>query len=176
MRRNQEDLSSRVEELEGRLYYAVHGALDLLPAPVRELLGAYTWCSTRDDLRRWEQWVIERALALAEVHPAEEMGDYMRSSPRAYCPICGDSSSSPYSRGYAFPTGLTWHLEGSRRSARCIYFKMVWEQARDEVRERQDPNYRGPDWSTARRGPRPWEMPTPAAEPVLPTNVVKLRG
>jgi hypothetical protein len=50
---------------------------------------------------------------------------------RALCPLCRDSSSSPYSEGFSVPEGLRRHLTGWGNVRQCRVMQAAAELARD---------------------------------------------
>jgi hypothetical protein len=78
---------------------------------------------------------------LASPKPAKEMGEFSSSSDRAYCPLCGESADNIYdTKGFAFPEGLTRHLEGSYNARRCDVTKAAFALALEHVAALSDPS------------------------------------
>jgi hypothetical protein len=90
--------------------------INLMPKNVQEILRSYSGCQPRDETHSWTDDVAKKVIALAKV-PPEESSRYGRD--RAYCPLCGDGSSSPYQRGFSVPEGLRRHLIGWGQTRQC---------------------------------------------------------
>lgn len=74
----------------------------------------------------WEEWqayeqqLFDVALEHAKVVETNFWGE------RAPCPFCGDVPSAPGpSEGWAYPSGLLWHLEGKGNTRRCDVTKAL---------------------------------------------------
>lgn len=83
-------------------------------------------------LERVADQIIETVEPLSKEH-----GSYFE--PRAYCPLCGDGSSSPYDRGFAIPEGLRRHLTGWGRSSHCSVTGAAHQLALDYFRDKFGP-------------------------------------
>jgi len=173
-----DDRDKKIEQLEEELFLARMAIVDLMPEQLRAVLTANFYCESRELLHEWLRWSVEQIIDAADKRPGHEMGDYPGSGQRAYCPLCGSEASSPYTRGFAFPTGLIRHLEGSHSQQQCSVFRAVERMARDRLRglEAGGPRIR---WSSPRVPP--WRVPPPApterpAPPTRPSaEIVQLR-
>jgi hypothetical protein len=105
----------RTRRLEDELDQTCRTVLHLMPENVRELLESYSACESRDETHRWDDTVAEQITAFAKVLPRQ--GPY--SSDRAYCPLCGEGSQSPYESGFTLPEGLRRHLVGYGNTHLC---------------------------------------------------------
>jgi hypothetical protein len=86
--------------------------------------------------REWRQRAIARLLDLAAPRAAAEMNERLSLADRAYCPVCGRGSASfTGAQGFAFPTGLEWHLEGARKAKRCPGFEQIDLMVQADVEE-----------------------------------------
>jgi len=63
-----------------------------------------------------------------------EKGSYF--SDRAYCPLCGDGSTSPYSNGFTVPEGLRRHLLGWGNMYQCSVMKTALRLAHEHWEEK----------------------------------------
>lgn len=160
---------AQIRRLKDALYLARRTIIDLMPEPLREPLEAAIWCDSKDDAYEWQAWAIERIIALAESRPSEEMYG-TAGTPRAYCPLCKRGAQSPYSQGFAMPTGLRRHLEGSHGSRRCEVFSAAVDQCFEETAEKAKPGYRGPNLEWLRPRLPPWKIVPP--EPERPSAMV----
>ena len=80
---------------------------------------------TIDEWFRWKGKIVTEVVKIA---PNDD--DF------AFCPLCGEgvqgfTDSEP--RGFRYPIGLEYHLEGSHRASQCAVMKTAWELARDQV-------------------------------------------
>lgn len=103
------ETEERLKDTEERLFHAHNALRSVLPAAIYDLLTSDHKCLTRDDVWKWHDSVIESALKMAQI--IQQPG-----SDRAYCPLCGGTTTSPYIQGFDFPNGLTVHLRGERRA------------------------------------------------------------
>jgi hypothetical protein len=149
-------LEQEIRQLRSDLYIARCTILELLPESVRKAIGSYHGPKSYEELYRWEHEVVDRLVDIAQPKRAEEMGDYLNLSDRAYCPLCAGSAQTIYGgNGYAFPEGLRRHLEGSHNSQRCSIFEAIRGLCRESVRselERQE--YAKGAEVRPKRGPR----------------------
>lgn len=112
-----------IRRLKDELYDARRSILSLVPA-IREEAHSYYRCESRSDLYKWEREIIEKVVAMAK-----PQANAWRE--RAYCPLCGDGSSSPYAEGFTLPIGLERHLEGYGQVRQCDVTKALFALARD---------------------------------------------
>lgn len=122
---------STVAELKRKLAAARHVTIGLAPPAARDVLSAYRFCASADDAATWEQWAIERLVAMADARQPV-VGDEPFGPPRAPCPLCRAGSTK---WGFAVPSGLEMHLEGSHRGERCPVFATALDACLDSVRE-----------------------------------------
>jgi hypothetical protein len=101
-----------IRDLESELYVARQAIIDLMPEQQRQILWSFFRCESREDTYVWKDKIAEELIGTAEV-----IRSY--NSDRAYCPLCGDGSSSGYEPGYSVPVGLTRHLTGWGRVREC---------------------------------------------------------
>lgn len=118
----------KIRRLEDGLYLARYTIVELMPDNVQEIMKGYYSCRSRQELYRWKHEVVEQIINLANILSAEE-GSY--SSDRAYCPLCGQGTSSPYERGFSVPEGLRRHLTGRGNSQQCMVMQAAMSLARD---------------------------------------------
>ncbi|MFB9353138.1 hypothetical protein ACFFUA_38080, partial [Streptomyces heliomycini] len=55
---------------------------------------------------------------------------------RAYCPLCGEGTSSAYEKGYALPEGLRRHLTGWGKSHICVVMEAAHQLALDHFHDK----------------------------------------
>ncbi len=116
-----------IPELEEQVRAARIAVIAACPEPVQDLFRSAILCESIEEATRRETMAVDAVLALAD--PSD-----VGKEERAYCPLCGNGSSAPYARGFAFPEGLTRHLEG-RSARRCPVFQEVWRLCIDAVWE-----------------------------------------
>lgn len=132
----------RLERLEEELYVAQRAVRARLPDPIRAFVDTYYTCATRADGFAWEHAFAREVIACAEIL-SEADGSFL--GPRAYCPLCGDGSSAPYSRGFAVPGGLARHVAGEGNTGRCDVAVTVLRH----VRRHWAPRFREADAAAA---------------------------
>lgn len=124
-------------KLRSDLYMARLAIIELMPADVQSILTSYYSCNSREETVRWVHSTAEKIVELADARPSEEMGDGRNLSPRAFCPLCGQESSTPFMlRGFAIPEGLLRHLLGSHNSHQCNVFKAAEALGREYLAEK----------------------------------------
>jgi hypothetical protein len=109
----QEETIKRIKE---ELYEARRIIINLMPEEAQTVLNSYSSCASRKETYGWQYNTAEMIIALAKKLPPEG-GSYL--SDRAYCPLCGEGSSSPYESGFTFPEGLRRHLVGYGNMHQC---------------------------------------------------------
>ena len=115
-----------VKGLEDELYQARRAILSLMPEKVQETLDSYYLCEIQEETRRWEHNTEKNIIGLAELLPQKTI----YSSDRAYCPLCGEGSLSPYEEGFNIPEGLSRHLSGWGNNRQCEVFRATMDLAR----------------------------------------------
>jgi hypothetical protein len=107
-----------------------------LPPPIQAILESNRECEDRASVFRWLDGAAERLVEVSEKRPASEMGVYMGSGERAYCPLCGEGTRGPYPpEGFAWPEGLRRHLLGTYNSHQCHLMAVVKNAAIDDVED-----------------------------------------
>lgn len=91
-------------------------------------MNAYYACRSRQKLYSWEHDAVEEIIKLANILSTEERSFF---SDRAYCPLCGEGSSSPYERGFSVPEGLRRHLTGRGNIQKCSVTQVAMSLAHD---------------------------------------------
>jgi hypothetical protein len=117
-----------IEELEERLFRAREALQSLLPEATYELLASDQACLTREDVGKWHSGVVESALKMAKI--IQQPGKL-----RAFCPLCGGSTTAPNAQDFDFPEGLTIHLLGQRSAHECAILRAYRELALDNVED-----------------------------------------
>ena len=160
---------SEIRQLRDELYLARCALVQSVRPQARIWLEAHTDVRSFEDLDRWMSWAVDGLLTVASVDaPSAGFG----TQRRAVCPLCGESAQSPYTSGFALPTGLTRHLVGSHGSRMCTVFNAAFAQARDSAIQHRDG--RGLRWEDLGDPPKPpWEVQE--AGKAHTANVVKLR-
>jgi len=125
---------SELQKLRSELFWARMTVFYLMPAPVRAVLESYSQCTSLEKLVDWERLTVQGIVQLADARPAEEMGDWPNSTPRALCPLCGASSSWGHVTAFTIPDGLVRHLLGSHRATQCRVFRVMYALANQFVR------------------------------------------
>jgi len=104
-----------------------------MPEKFHSILRSYYDCKSSQETYHWDegaaQQIIQHAIPLRP-----EEGSYF--SDRAYCPLCGDGSQSPYESGFSLPEGLRRHLVGYGRAHQCSVMDAVLKLARDHWHEK----------------------------------------
>jgi hypothetical protein len=116
-----------IRRLESELDEARSAIIELMPDEVAQTLGSYIHCETREQTHGWEGDVADRIIELAKVLPHKHVYD----QDRAYCPLCGQGSSSPYTEGFSVPEGLSRHLTGYGNVRQCVVMAAATRLARD---------------------------------------------
>ena len=114
----------QISRLEAELDFVRYVILNLMPDKVRTLLTGYYSCESRDDASKWQDGVVESVIRLAMPLPEPHAS-------RANCPLCGDESASPFSRGFQLDEGLRRHLTGWGNARQCGVTKVVFDMARE---------------------------------------------
>jgi hypothetical protein len=114
----------KIKDLETELYLARHAIINLMARQKRDILMSFYRCESRTETYAWKQTIAEKLVGTAEVIS-------FGSSKRAYCPLCGDGSSSGHEPRYSLPLGLTRHLTGWGRSRECTVVAAALALARD---------------------------------------------
>jgi hypothetical protein len=127
------DAMERIKKLESELYMTRLKLLSIVPEKFHEIFRSYCSCETRESTYHWYDDAAERIIDLS-VPLSPEHGSYWR--PRAYCPLCGDGSQSPYDEGFALPEGLRRHLTGWGNSRQCVVTEAAFEIARTHFHEK----------------------------------------
>jgi hypothetical protein len=104
----------QIEDLKRELYRARDELLGTLPYELRRELDGYYRVSSRKEGR---EWLARKQQELAEA--AEVISESEWDGPRAACPVCGATGSSPYTTGYRKPEGVWRHLVGHGNTHEC---------------------------------------------------------
>lgn len=124
-------------KLRNDLYMARLAIIELMPVDVQSILTSFYSCNSREEAVHWIHNTAKKIVELADARPSEEMGDGRNLSPRAFCPLCGQESSTPFMlRGFAIPEGLLRHLLGSHNSHQCNVFKAAEALGREYLAEK----------------------------------------
>lgn len=118
----------KIRRLEDDLYFTRRTIIQLMPDNVQEIMNGYYSCRSRQELYLWEHDAVEETIKLANILSVEE-GSYF--SDRAYCPLCGEGTSSAYERGFSVPEGLRRHLAGRGNIRQCGVMQAAVRLARD---------------------------------------------
>lgn len=132
----------KIKDLEHELEMARWDIINLMPENRRKILMSFFHCESRSETYGWKEKITEELIGTAEVI-GSPFGD------RAYCPLCGDGSSSGYERGYSLPIGLTRHLTGWGRTRECTVVKAASAIARDFWNDKFSPAEREQDTEKA---------------------------
>lgn len=112
--------SDRISMLESQLDDSRRAIVRLMSHDVQNILLSFYRCRSESQWSSWVSETAQRIVELAEAKPPNEMGEFLSASPRALCPLCRDSTQSPYGgSGFAVPDGLMRHLVGSHTSRQC---------------------------------------------------------
>jgi hypothetical protein len=117
-----------IRRLKADLYEARTAIVRLMAEDTQRLLTSYFSCESRQQTDAWEQSVADEIIESAEVLPRTQ-GSYL--SDRAYCPLCGGGSTSPYGSGFTVPEGLRRHLVGWGNTQQCDVMKAALCLARE---------------------------------------------
>lgn len=132
-----------IRRLRDELYMTRMTVLSLMKNGHRKILSSYYSRETRAESYGWESEVADAFIDGATILPREG-GSYF--GPRAFCPLCGNGSSSPYDTGFSVPEGLRRHLVGWGKGNQCAVFKVAsnlaheyWDEKfrEGELRERE---------------------------------------
>src|SRR5882672_1195197 len=131
-------LEPAVSELRSRLASAHEDLVGLMPDELKALLLDHRDLKMDDSAFDWACDVAEGVLKCAKPRPAKEMNDYGSLSDRAFCPLCGRSSTNLHGEhGFAYPEGLRSHLLGTHTARECAVMKAARELAREEISRRR---------------------------------------
>ncbi|RJP18348.1 MAG: hypothetical protein C4520_14565 [Candidatus Abyssobacteria bacterium SURF_5] len=122
----------KIKNLEDELYKARIAIIRLMPERIQSILSSFYSCESRQESIAWEHNVIEQLIGFATILSREE-GSYL--SDRAYCPLCGDGSSSAYERGFTVPEGLRRHLGGWGNVRQCDVMVAAERLSREHFHE-----------------------------------------
>lgn len=125
---NDLQINSRIKRLEESLFFAHQLVLSLIPEKYRSIMESYSSCESIDDTYSWKRRVCDEIISCAETLDVDQ-GSYFQ--PRAYCPLCGEGSSSPYDQGFAVPEGLKRHLSGWGGNRGCEVINLTSHYARE---------------------------------------------
>ncbi|MFP2770811.1 hypothetical protein [Oceanisphaera sp. KMM 10153] len=132
MRRQWGTPEEQIKKLEQELWSARYAILGLAPAAYQEILRSYYRCNDRSESYHWLDSVAEKIIETVEPLPNDK-GSFFGA--RAYCPLCGEGTSSTYERGYALPEGLRRHLTGWGRSQMCAVTEAAHQLALDHFHD-----------------------------------------
>lgn len=163
---------AEIRALKASLYASRSAIIDLVPEALRTILEASYFCASRNDVYEWESWAVEQLLSAAQIRENSEMGVPEGSSFRAYCPLCNGSSQGSYSLGYAMPTGMKRHLEGSSGSRRCSIFAAAMDMRLDAIKEQTMPGHWEPNCVGMVPSKAPWKMLPNQSSEQRPSAVV----
>jgi hypothetical protein len=134
------DYEREIAKLREALFRARSAVIDMVPPKAEGLFGGVFSCQSRDEALKWFDHLVVKALEIADSKEARQIGDWGAGA-RAFCPLCGDGSSSPYAQGFAYPEGLRRHLDGSYNARQCRVTEIALELAIDGA---DDPLKLGP--------------------------------
>lgn len=132
MRRRWGTPEEQIKRLEQELCSARYAIVGLAPVAYRQVLTSYYHCSDRSESYHWLDSVVEQIIETVEALP-DEKGAFFGA--RAYCPLCGEGTSSAYERGYALPEGLRRHLTGWGKSQICVVTEAAHQLALDHFHD-----------------------------------------
>lgn len=116
MKQDQSEIEKTIQKLKDELYLTRYSLLSLIAEPYHKILTSY-YLPTKQERYQWLNEAIQEILDLTQ--PIEKYKDSY--SPRAYCPLCKQESSSWYGEsGFTFPEGLRRHLVGYGRTHQCV--------------------------------------------------------
>jgi hypothetical protein len=126
--------TDEINRLRGDLLVARLTVIRLMSEPIQEILNGWKKCSSLEDFLAWQQSAAEQIVAIADVKVPEEMQSLGSSTPRAYCPLCHESTEWFNLEGFAYPDGLLRHLMGTHRATPCAVFAIACELAKENVK------------------------------------------
>src|SRR5262245_47107015 len=106
MRRKSPPRDAEIEALRQRLFWCRRAVLAALAPEAREILDGHSKFEHAEEVWEWRKGVVDRVTGLAAPFSSGP------NKARAYCPLCGEGTSSPYAVGFAYPDGLQRHLIG----------------------------------------------------------------
>lgn len=126
-------LRERIGQVESDLHMARRTIISMAPDALQKVLLSFYGCESRDQSQEWDVSAAQLVISAATAKPANEMGEYLSTAPRAFCPLCGKGTQNPYGgEGFAIPEGLARHLHGSNHAGQCKVFSAALALA-DEV-------------------------------------------
>jgi hypothetical protein len=118
-----------IRRLRDELYTARATILSLMTQEQQSLLKSYYDYRTRTESYRWESDVVDKLIDATTILSREQGSHF---GPRAFCPLCGDGTSSPYEAGFSVPEGLRRHLVGwGGGNNQCSVFSAASRLAHD---------------------------------------------
>lgn len=121
-------IQPEVRELQREIDNLRHTILDMLPEAQRAAFDGYYDVHTWPALSEWQRRADDILQKLAvRVEPEQWDG------PRAFCPLCGRGSSSPYTEGYKLGEGLWRHFTGWGNTNECEVFQAISGIVREQV-------------------------------------------
>ena len=126
-----------IKNLQGQLRDARWDMIDIAPEFYRDLLRDYTKCTSRSEVSRWFNRVVQFAIEHADSFSRLYYGETVAKT-YAYCPLCrGGSDSNKGRRGFVLSDGLQRHMNGSHGAKQCKVLKQVLLLARQYVDDRE---------------------------------------
>jgi hypothetical protein len=117
-----------ITRLRDELFQARWVILELMPEGAQKILHSFLDCESRQERANWKDIAADGIIALAK--PIQSQGPFQLVD-RAYCPLCGGGSSSPYESGFTLDEGLRRHLLGWGNAHRCQIMEAAVLLARD---------------------------------------------
>jgi hypothetical protein len=119
-----------VQGLEKMLDQAYRTILHLLPKPFQDAFHKTLWADSRQEMHSRLDEAIDLVIEQANVR-TDRFGNnsIIFEEQHAYCPLCGDGSSSAYADGFKYPEGLRRHLTGWGNNWRCCVVEAMSKHA-----------------------------------------------
>lgn len=107
--------------------------LEALGRGLGESISESRWSvRTPQDMKEW----VAQTAAMVIAHADPCITNALNFSRRAVCPLCQGSASSVLDgQGFAYPTGLEWHLTGSMAARQCNVFAQIQALVESGARE-----------------------------------------
>ena len=119
----------KIRRLQDELYQARYTIISLMSEGIEKILTSYYSCESREATYQWKEVAAAEIIEFAKILSPEE-GSYF--SERAYCPLCGNGSTTFYERGFSVSEGLRRHFVGWGDGAnQCRVFNAAERLARN---------------------------------------------
>jgi hypothetical protein len=131
-------MQDELKRLKDELYLARRDLVEIATNSLSEelyyeLLSGSHKCNTMDEFFVWKHNTIKK---IVEASKPEQDEDIYRPL-QVYCPFCKNGTTwGDVTRGFAWPAGLSMHLNGDGNARQCRVIKAAFELGRERVDEK----------------------------------------